>query len=207
MPVEFEHTLKKMSGGPGQFAQIVGRLEVLPEDSESGFEFEDEIVGGRVERKFISAVCQGVAESLKRGPLGFEVVDVKMTLVDGKQHEKDSSEIAFRDCAAEAMRKIVFPKAKFVLLEPVMNLEIQVPGEFQGKITGHLGRKRGIVTSAEVNDGLCTIQAEVPLAELFDYANDIRSMTQGRGQFSMTHCGYREVPKDIQDRVIRDRDN
>ncbi|MFK7768733.1 MAG: elongation factor G [Mariniblastus sp.] len=203
--VEFEHTLKKMTGGPGQFAHIVGRLEVLAENSEVGFEFEDEIVGGRIERKFVSAVRAGVMESLERGPLGrFEVVEVKFTLIDGKQHEQDSSEIAFRQCAAEAMRNIVLPKSKIALLEPIMKLEIEVPSEFQGAVTGHLGRKRGLVTSSEVADGVCVIVAECPLAELFDYANSLRSMTQGNGNFSMEPCGYREVPKNVQDEVLAD---
>ena len=201
--VEFEHTLKKMTGGPGQFARIVGRLEVLPDDSPENFVFEDTIVGGRVERKFIAAVQKGVLNSLQRGPLGqFEVVNVKFTLCDGGQHEKDSSEIAFRDCASQAMRKIVFPKAKFVLLEPIMKLTNEVPSEFQGAVTGYLGRKRGLVTSSEVNENSCVIVAEVPLAELFDYANSIRSMTQGNGDFTMEPCGYREVPKNVQEQVL-----
>ena len=130
------------------------------------------------------------------------MVGVKFTLIDGKEHEKDSSEMSFRQCAEEAMRKVVFPQMDAELLEPMMQLEIDVPSEFQGNVTGQLGRLRGVVTSSEIIDGECKIGSLAPLAELFDYASDLRSITQGKGCFSMQPYDFRPVPISVRQEVV-----
>ena len=203
--VDFEHQLKKMTGGPGQFAQIIGRLEPLVGEEEA-FSFEHSITGGRIEQRYIPAVSKGFEEALKGGPLGgFPVAGVAMKLTDGKQHENDSSELAFRNCANQAMRETILPRAGLRLWEPVMELEIEVPDSFIGPVAGHLTRKRGVVTDSSVQDGTCIMLAVAPLAELFDYSQELRSMTQGMGTFSMTPAGYQIVPQDVEEKVLTGR--
>ena len=202
--VEFEHQFKKMTGGPGQFARIVGRLE--PIDGEEAYSFEHTITGGRIDQRFIPAVNKGFAEALQGGPLGgFPVAGVAMTLTDGKQHEKDSSEISFRNCAAQAMKDTILPRAGLQLWEPVMELEIEIPDSFIGPVSGHLNRRRGVLVDSNVNDNVCIMRATAPLAELFDYSNELRSMTQGNGTFSMTPAGHQVVPKDVEEKVLQGR--
>ena len=189
------------------FAHIISSMEPLADDASNTFEFVDEVVGGRIPAGFIPSVRKGLAEALAEGPLGpFEVVGVKVTLIDGGFHKTDSSDHSFRLCAAEAMRQAILPNADVVLLEPVMKLEIEVPLDCQGVVTGHVSKNRGLVTSSESADGLCTITAEVPLAELFNYATDLRSMTQGHGSFTMEFLAYRQVPAAIQKRVLKEFD-
>ena len=201
--VDFNFTLSKQNGGQGQMAQIIGRFEPLSEEVDANFEFDHEVTGGRIERRFISAVERGFVESLAEGPLGqFEVVGSRMVLQDGKQHEKDSSEFSFKNCVKLAMREVILPKAKMRLLEPFVKLEVEAPSSFQGVITGHIAQKRGVVTSNHVEGSTGVTIAEVPLAELFNYANDFRSMTQGTGSFSMEPLGYRLTPQQVQDDVL-----
>lgn len=204
--VNFNHKLKKQSGGPGQVGHVVGRMEPLlkSESSAESFVFIDEVTGGRIPREFIPSVRQGFLEALNKGPLGeFEVVGVKVVLTDGSCHEQDSSDKAFKNCAREAMRKEILPNADVVLLEPVMKLEIEVPEDFQGAVAGHLAKNRGLVTASETSDSTCVLVAEVPLAEMFDYANNLRSMTQGQGSFSMEFLDYRVTPRSIQAEVLK----
>ena len=204
--VEFNHKRKKQSGGSGQYGHVVGIMEPLPEDSEVNYEFVDEVTGGRIPREFIKPCDQGFQSQMDKGPLGeYEVVGVKIRLQDGSYHDVDSSDMAFKLCAREAMRESILNKAAMALLEPIMTLEIETPDEFQGAVVGHLSSKRGIVNSSEVNDGTCIIVAEVPLAEMFDYANEIRSMTQGKGAFSMEFKCYRQAPKNIMEDVLEKR--
>lgn len=204
--VEFDHKRKKQSGGSGQYGHVVGVMEPLPEDSEVNYEFVDEITGGRIPREFIKPCDQGFQDQLAKGPLGeYEVVGVKIHLQDGSYHDVDSSDMAFKLTAREAMRESILKKAGMALLEPIMLLEIETPDEFQGAVVGHLSSKRGVVSSSEVTDGTCIILAEVPLAEMFDYANEIRSMTQGKGSFSMEFKCYRQAPKNIQETVLEKR--
>ena len=204
--VEFNHKRKKQSGGSGQYGHVVGIMEPLPEDAENDYEFVDEVTGGRIPREFIKPCDQGFQSQMEKGPLGeYEVVGVKIRLQDGSYHDVDSSDMAFKLCAREAMRESILNKAGMALLEPIMLLEIETPDEFQGAVVGHLSSKRGIVSSSEVNDGTCVILAEVPLAEMFDYANEIRSMTQGKGSFSMEFKCYRQAPKNIQEDVLEKR--
>ena len=202
--VDFEHQFKKMTGGPGQFAHIVGRMS--PIDGDEVFAFEETISGGRIEQRFIPAVRKGFEEAIHGGPLGgFPVVGVEMTLADGKQHENDSSEMSFRNCAAQAMRDVILPAAGLRLWEPVMELEIEIPEVFVGAISGHLSRKRGVVSDTRMLADNAIVLATVPLAELFDYSNELRSMTQGAGTFSMTPSGYRPVPKDVEAEILSGR--
>lgn len=204
--IEFNHKRAKQTGGSGQYGHVVGFMEPLPEDAEGAFEFVNEVTGGRIPREYIPACEHGFRDQMGKGPLGeYEIVGVKVVLQDGTFHDVDSSDMAFRLCAQEAMRESILPKCGMALLEPIMKLEIETPDEFQGGVTGHLSSKRGIVTSSEVTDGNCIILAEVPLAEMFDYANEIRSMTQGKGTFSMEFLCYRQAPKNIQEEVLARR--
>lgn len=205
---DFNHKLKKQSGGPGQVGHVVGRMEPLQADATDAetFVFIDKVTGGRIPREYIPSVRQGFAEALNKGPLGeFEVVGIKVVLTDGSYHEQDSSDKSFKDCAREAMRKVILPNADVVLLEPVMKLDIEVPEEFQGAVTGHLSKNRGVVTASETSDSICVLSAEVPLAEMFDYANNLRSMTQGQGSFSMEFLAYRATPQSVQAEVLKNR--
>lgn len=204
--VEFNHKRKKQSGGSGQYGHVVGVMEPLPDDSPVNYEFVDEVTGGRIPREYIKPCDQGFQDQLHKGPLGeYEVVGVKITLQDGTFHDVDSSDMAFKLTAREAMREAILNKAGMALLEPIMLLEIETPDEFQGAVVGHLSSKRGVVSSSEVTDGSCIIISEVPLAEMFDYANEIRSMTQGKGSFSMEFKCFRQAPKSIQEAVLAKR--
>lgn len=203
--VEFNFKHKKQTGGSGQYAHIVGKLVPLPEDAEEAYEFVDEVTGGRIPKEYIPSVNHGFKRALEKGPLcECEVVGVQMILQDGSYHEVDSSEMAFNICGFNCLRDLL-KKAKVALQEPIMNLEIEVPEEFQGPVSGHLSSKRGIITSSEVRQGTTVILAEVPLASMFDYANELRSMTQGKGSFSMEFLKYKQVPGNLQDEVITRR--
>ena len=203
--VEFNHKHKKQTGGSGQYAHVVGKLEVMPDDPEKHYEFVDEITGGRIPREYIGSCDAGFQLGMEKGPLGeFEVVGVRMRLQDGSYHDVDSSEMAFK-IASMACMKDSLKKAEMALQEPIMKLEIEVPEEYQGSVTGHLASLRGLMTSSEVTDGNCIILGEVPLAMMFDYANELRSMTQGKGTFSMEFLCYRQVPRGLQTEILEKR--
>jgi len=203
--VEYNYKHKKQSGGSGQYAHIVGVLEPLPDNYEKSYEFVDEVSGGRIPREFIAPVDAGFQLSLPKGPLGeYEVVGVRMRLQDGSYHDVDSSEMAFKICGIGCMRETL-KKADMTLQEPIMKLEIETPDEYQGQITGHISSKRGLVTGSEVTGGICVINAEAPLSSMFDYANELRSMTQGKGQFSMEFLAYRQVPRGLQGEILERR--
>jgi len=204
--VEFNYKHKKQSGGSGQYAHVVGKMIPLDEDAEELYEFVDEISGGRIPREYIPAINDGFRKALVKGPLAeCEVVGVKMVLQDGTYHEVDSSEMAFRICGFDCLRKIFRDQAGMALQEPIMQLEVEIPEEFQGSVTGHISSKRGLISSSEVRAGNCIILAEVPLANMFDYANELRSMTQGKGSFSMEFSKYKQVPRGMQDEIIEKR--
>ena len=203
--VEFNYKHKKQSGGSGQYAHIVGVLEPLPDNFETAYEFVDEVSGGRIPREFIAPVDAGFQLSLVKGPLGeYEVVGVRMRLQDGGYHDVDSSEMAFKIAGIGCMRETL-KKADMALQEPIMKLEIECPDEYQGQITGHISSKRGMVTGSEVNGGVCVINAEAPLSSMFDYANELRSMTQGKGTFTMEFLAYRQVPRGLRDEILERR--
>ena len=202
---EFNFKHRKQTGGSGQYAHIVGRLEPLPADADVPYEFVNEIVQGRIPREYIPSVDAGFQRALVKGPLcECEVVGVRMVLTDGSSHDVDSSDMAFNVAGFNCMRESL-RKANVALQEPIMKVEIEVPEEFQGSVTGHLSGKRGIITSSEVRIHTCIILAEVPLAMMFDYANELRSMTQGKGTFSMEFLQYRILPKSLQDDVVKKR--
>lgn len=201
--VNYDHTRKKQTGGSGQFGKIVGKMIPLPEDAEKQFEFEDNIVQGRIPGEYIPSVEKGFKRAMEKGPLaGFEVIGVKMTLDDGAYHDVDSSTMAFELTAFECFRE-TFRKAGPVLLEPIMSVEVECPGEFLGSVTGQISSRRGIIVGTESQDNFGVLRAEVPLSEMFGYSNDLRSMTQGKGTFTMEFLKYRRVPSNIQEDVVK----
>lgn len=210
---EFDYKHKKQTGGSGQFAHIKGHLEAFdpenpPEEIEikDGFIFEEGIVSGRIPKQYIPAVERGLRESIGKGTIAeYPVVGLRMMLSDGSYHDVDSSEMAFAT-AARGMFRETFPKTKPQLLEPVMRCEIETPDQFQGGIVGDLTSRRGIMESTDVRpDGTVLIICEVPLAETFGYATDLRSMSQGQATFSMELAGYRPVPRNLQEDIITER--
>jgi len=202
---EFNIRHKKQTGGSGQFAHIVGRLDVLPEDSPETFVFEEEVTGGRIPKQYIPAVEKGFRQCIHKGPIaGFPVVGLQVTLEDGSYHEVDSSDMAFQTCARTAMRE-TFSKTKPVLLEPVMKIEIECPSNFQGTVVGNLTSRRGMVVATELDGVTARIEGEVPLAETFGYSTDLRSMTQGQGTFTMEFAKYRRVPAAIQEEIVAEK--
>ena len=202
---EYDFKHKKQTGGSGQYAHIKGKLEVLPEDSEESFVFEENVVQGRIPKEYIPSVEKGFRDSLSKGPVaGFPIVGVKGILEDGSYHDVDSSDMAFQTCARNCFRE-TFLKTKPVLLEPVMKVEIEVPAQYQGPVAGELTSRRGLIVSTEVKGAFATIEGEVPLAETFGYSTDLRSMTQGQGTFTMEFAKYRKVPGNIQEEIIAEK--
>jgi elongation factor G len=200
--VEFNYKHKKQTGGSGQFAHIVGKLSPLESVSEDSFEFEEHVVGGRIPKQYIPAIEKGFRDILDKGPLAeYPVVGTKIDLDDGSFHEVDSSEKAFYTAAQGCFREY-FRQAGPKLLEPIMKMEIEVPEDFQGTVVGDVIRRRGVMTSNDVVDGNSVILAEVPLAETFGYATDLRSMTQGQGTFTMELETYRQTPSNVQEEII-----
>jgi elongation factor G len=196
---EFDYTHKKQTGGSGQYARTKIRVEPNPA---KGFEFENEIKGGSVPKEFIPAVEKGVRESLEGGILaGYPMVDVKAMLYDGAYHEVDSSEMAFKICSSICFKEAC-RRAKPVLLEPVMRIEVVVPEEYMGTVNGDLSSRRGRLEGTEVRGTTQLIKAMVPLSEMFGYATELRSRTQGRGSFTMHFGQYEEVPKNLSEEII-----
>ena len=197
---EAEYKHKKQTGGHGQYGHVVLELEPLPRGT--GFEFTEHVVGGAVPRNYIPAVEKGVNEGRMEGILGgYPVVDVRVTLVDGSSHPVDSSEMAFKIAAAQALKKGM-SEAQPVLLEPIVNMAITVPDTLTGEIIGDLNTKRGRVLGMNPGDGVNVIQAQAPLAEVQRYAVDLRSMTQGRGIFTVEFSHYEEVPPQIAQKIV-----
>jgi elongation factor G len=196
-----EHKYKKQTGGRGQYGHVV--LEIEPTPRDAGYEFVDKIVGGVVPRNFIPSVDKGLRKALEEGVLaGYPFVDVRVALVFGSYHTVDSSDMAFQIASSMAFKKGV-PEANPILLEPIYEIEVVVPDSFTGDVIGDLNGRRGrILNMTPLGDGMQSIKALVPLAELRKYAIDLRSMTQGRGVFSMKYSTYEEVPAQIAEQVI-----
>jgi len=204
-PAEFNVRHRKQTGGSGQYAHVIGTLGVLGEEAEETFLFEDHVTGGRIPKEYIPAVEKGFRAGILKGPVaGYPVVGLHVTLNDGSYHEVDSSEMAFRTCALTAMRE-AFPRTRPVLLEPVMKIEIECPGRFQGTVVGNLTARRGIVTATESLGPIARIDGEVPLAETFGYATDLRSLTQGQGTFTMEFARYKRLPPSLAEEIIAQR--
>jgi elongation factor G len=192
---EFNYTHRKQTGGSGQYGKVMGYIEPLPAEHPTGYEFEDDIVGGAIPREFIAACDKGFREAIKKGPLiGFPIVGVKCVVNDGASHAVDSSEIAFRTAALMGFRE-AYAQAKPTILEPIMRVEVQFPEEFQGSVMGQLNQRRGTIISSEKQEGFVQAMAEVPLNDMFGYSTDLRSATQGKGEFTMEFQKYAEVPK------------
>ena len=204
-PYEFNYKHKKQTGGAGQYAHIVGRMEPLPEDTTETFVFEEEVVQGRIPKNYIPSVEKGFRALLNKGPIAeFPVVNFKVTLTDGSYHEVDSSDRAFQTAAESCFREH-FKDTKPVLLEPIMKVEIECPDQFQGSIVGDVTSRRGMIVNTDMRDGITNITAEIPLAEVFGYSTDLRSMSQGQATFTMELSCYRKVPASIQEEIIADK--
>ncbi len=202
---QWNYKHKKQTGGSGQYAHIVGHFEPLPVDSEETFVFEDEVKGGRIPKNFIPSIEKGFRAVIGKGPVAeYPVVGLKVVVVDGSYHEVDSSDRAFQT-AAEGCFREHFLDTKPALLEPIMKVEIECPEHFQGPITGDLISRRGMIVNTDMRDGVTNILAEVPLAETFGYATDIRSMSQGQGTFTMELACYRKVPASVQEEIVADK--
>jgi len=200
--VEYNYKHKKQTGGSGQYAHVVGKLEPLPEGSEEGYVFEDKVFGGRIPTEYIPSVDKGFKSMLAKGPVaGYEITGVKMILEDGSSHAVDSSDMAFQICARDAFRE-VFLRSKPILLEPIMKVQVETPNEFQGPIIGDLSSRRGLVMSTENRGPITVINAEVPLAQMFGYATDVRSFSQGKASFTMEFEKYKKVPAVIQAEIV-----
>jgi elongation factor G len=190
----------RQSGGRGQYGHVYIKIESLKTDK--GFEFVNKIAGGTIPREYIPAVEKGIKEAMERGILvGYPVVDVKATLYDGSYHEVDSSELAFKIAGSMAFREAA-KRAEPVLLEPVMSIEIVTPEEYMGDVIGDLSARRGKIQNIEKRGNVQVIRAQVPLAEMFGYATDLRSKTQGRATYTMQFSHYNEVPKGVSDGII-----
>ena len=199
-PVRSEGRFIRQSGGHGQYGHVV--LEVEPLEPGSGYEFVNKIVGGVVPREYVQPVDNGIQEAMKSGILGgYPVVDIRVTLVDGSYHEVDSSEMAFKIAGSMAL-KDALKKASPVLLEPVMDVEVTVPEEYMGDVMGDINSRRGRIEGMRPERGAEIIRSVVPLAEMFGYATDLRSKTQGRGVYTMQLSHYEAVPKNIMEKVI-----
>ena len=198
--VEAEGLFKRQSGGHGQYGHCKIRLE--PQEPGKGYEFIDETVGGSIPKEFIQPINKGIMEASKNGILaGYEVVDFKVTVYDGSYHDVDSSEMAFKIAGSMAL-KDGLAKAKSVLLEPIMKVEIITPDDYFGDLMGNVTARRGIIQGTDDRNGVKVIDAHIPLAEMFGYATDLRSRTQGRGNYTMQFSHYSEVPKSVAEKIM-----
>ncbi|RJP56488.1 MAG: elongation factor G [Candidatus Auribacter fodinae] len=199
--VDYKHA--KQSGGRGQYGHVV--MELVPADPGQGFEFSNEIVGGRIPREYIPAVEKGVIEAMRRGVYArYPVVDVKVRLLDGSFHAVDSSELAFKTAAIEGFKQ-AFMKANPVLLEPIMSIEVTTPEEFLGDIVGDICSRRGKILGMEMRGNVQVVEAEAPLSEMFGYATAMRSLTQGRANYTMHFEQYAEVPYELGQKIYQER--
>ena len=193
----------RQSGGKGQYGHCLITLEPL--EPTKGYEFVNEIVGGVIPKEYIPAIDEGIQEAAKNGILaGYEMVDFRATVIDGSYHEVDSSEMAFHIAGSMAFKDGA-KKANPVILEPIMKVEVEVPDDYLGDVMGGLTSRRGILQGMESMNGVQQIHAQVPLSEMFGYATDLRSSSQGRGTFSMEFDHYAEVPKSISEKIVGER--
>jgi len=201
---DYNYKHRKQTGGSGQYGHVVGTMVPLDVEGEGeSFIFENKVVGGRIPNEYIPSVEKGFRRALDKGPLaGFPVIGVKMVLADGSYHDVDSSDMAFQITGFDAFRE-TFRKADPVLLEPIMKVEVEAPTEFQGPVTGNVSSRRGVILGTENRESFVMIEAEVPLSEMFGYSNDLRSMTQGKGGFSMEFLKYQKVPTKMQEDIIK----
>ncbi len=201
--VEFDYTHKKQTGGSGQFGRVAGYMEPLEPNSEETYEFVNEIKGGVIPTDYIPSVDKGFRMGLEKGQLiGFPVVGVRVGINDGSTHPVDSSDMAFQQAAVGAFRQI-YMKAKPIILEPIMKVTVEGPTEYQGNIFGSLNQRRGIILTSSEDGALSVVEAEVPLSEMFGYSTVLRSLTQGKAEFSMEFLKYGKVPRSVAEELIR----
>ena len=200
-PTDVQGKFVRQSGGRGQYGDV--RIKAEPRGRGEGFEFENAIIGGSIPREFIPAVQKGVEEALQNGPLlGFPIVDMKVSLYDGSYHEVDSSEMAFKIAASMAIREVM-NKGAAAILEPIMRVEVVTPEQYMGDVIGNLNSRRGQIQGMQPRGNAQVINAHVPLSEMFGYATDLRSLSQGRATFTMFLDHYAQVPKSIQDDLVK----
>jgi len=196
---EFDYTHKKQTGGAGQYARVIGHLEPLPK---GGFEFANEVKGGRIPREFIPSCEKGFRASLRKGQvIGFPIIGVKVVLTDGQAHAVDSSDIAFQTAAQGAFRQ-TYPKAKPQILEPIMKVSVEGPSEFAGVVFASISQRRGLIVSSVEDGTFARVDAEVPLSEMFGYSTVLRSLTQGKAEFTMEFLRYGKVPPHVAEALI-----
>ena len=200
---DVENKYARQSGGKGQYGHV--KIRVSPNEPGKGYEFINSVVGGSIPKEYIPAVDAGIQGALQSGVLaGYPVVDVKVELYDGSYHEVDSSEMAFKIAGSMAI-KDALRKANPVIMEPLMKVVVVVPEQYMGDVIGDLNSRRGQIQGMEARNGVEDINALVPLAEMFGYATDLRSKTQGRGNYSMEPSHYVEVPKSIAEKIVAER--
>jgi len=201
--VPFDYWHRKQSGGRGEYARIIGYMEPLPASSNTKIEFVDKTVGTNIPKNYIPAIRKAFIESCQKGLMsGHKVVGLKMTLVDGAHHEVDSSDWAFTQ-ATQAAFEDVFEDGTWVLLEPIMNVEVTAPEEFQGSCVSAMSQRNGVIKCVSGNDNWFTLEAEAPLNDMFGYSSDLRSKTQGKGEYSMEYTRYSPASPDLQDKIIK----
>lgn len=198
----FNYTHKKQSGGSGQYGKVIGYLEPLPEGAEENFVFENKIVGNIIPPEFYPAIEKGFKEAVEKGLAGYPVTGVRVVLTDGGYHAVDSNEIAFKTAAHGAFRE-AFRKATPQILEPVMSVEIEVPSEFQGQVVAMINRRKGMIENVEaLSAGFTQVKCDVPLSKMFGYSTDLRSSTEGKGEFSMEYKLHQPVQRDEQNAIM-----
>ena len=196
---DVDNKYAKQSGGRGQYGHV--KIKIYPREAGSGFEFKNSIVGGAVPKEYIPKIEEGIKESMETGPLaGYQVVDVGVELYDGSYHEVDSSEMAFKIAGSMAFREAA-KKASPVLLEPIFKVEVIVPEEYMGDVIGDISGRRGRIEGSDMDNGAVTVRAMVPLSEMFGYATDLRSRTQGRGNYSMQFSHYEKLPDSLVEKI------
>ena len=196
---DVDHKYAKQSGGRGQYGHV--KIRIYPRDPGEGFEFKNAIVGGAIPKEYIPKIEEGIKEAMETGPLaGYQVVDVGVELYDGSYHEVDSSEMAFKIAASMAFREAV-KKAKPVLLEPIFKVEVTVPEEYMGDVIGDISSRRGRIEGTDMNMGAVAVRGMVPLSEMFGYATDLRSKTQGRGVYVMQMDHFEKLPESLLEKI------
>jgi elongation factor G len=191
----------KQSGGSGQYAHV--KIKLYPREPGEGFEFKNSVTGGAIPKEYILKVQEGIEEAMQAGPLaGYNVVDVGVELYDGSYHEVDSSDMAFKIAGSKAFKEAVM-KADPVLLEPIFKVEVTVPDNYMGDVIGDISSRRGRIEGSEIDNGAAEIRGMVPLSEMFGYATDLRSRTQGRGVYSMQFDHFERMPESLAEKIIK----
>lgn len=199
---DFEHTHRKQTGGSGQFARVLGFIE--PADEGENYQFVNNITGGSIPKEFQGSCDKGFQDSMEKGSLiGFPIVGIRAGIVDGLAHAVDSSDMAFRIAARSGFNE-AYNRAAPVILEPIMKVVVETPEEFSGSVLGGLNKRRGMILGSNNEHGYAVIEAEVPLVEMFGYSNDLRSSTQGKAEYSMEFAKYGQVPRNVQDELIKE---